>query len=525
MKKASYTLLLSAIFISHLLINYQILSRSQAIRVSDEAHRIFYVLRYYQELLSSSNTGIIKKFDCILSLDKGQGHPHLFEFTAAVSWKILDALKIRYKDMLKDINLMILVTNSLFLLILIISMYRIGSILYNKNIGLLSALFTSIFPLVFGQSRNAMLDFPLMAMISLSIYLLLRTNGFCSILYSIFVGVSLGLSQLTKESAIIFIFAPLIYYFLKSYAAVKKKKVILNFMITILVFTAVSAILYLRPSNQHIFKTYFCKIYYIRNNPDFLYYFKAFKEIIGPYILVLSLPLLLSYFANFKKREKLLFFWFFVPIILFTVSPNRSFRFILPVFPAFSLIIIQEIFNNNLAKLTKRIICFVFIFFSILQYALFNCGFLGKNTIHYLEQGILSVKKDPYLHDASTLLDILKEKRAAMENSRITTSLFLFHVPQFSHFIAMHGFNINSPLESDKVDASNYPFDCAQDVLNADYIIDSVPMYPFFEHHQKTVSCLRDNFTKYKDNFKMIAEIKVFDGHVIQVYENTNYKY
>lgn len=520
MKKASYALLILAILISHLLINYQILNRSKAIRVCDEAYRISYGFLLYQELFSLSNTNIIEKFDCILSLDKGQGHPHLFEFTEAVSWKILDAMKIRDKE----IDLMILVTNSLFLLILIISIYGIGSILYNKNIGLLAALLTSVFPLVFGQSRNAMLDFPLTAMISLSIYLLLKTNGFCSILYSIFAGISFGLSQLTKEAAIIFIFAPPIYYFLKSYATAKKKKIILNFMITVLVFAAVSAIVYLRPSNQHVFKTYFSKIYYIRHSADPLYYFNIFIKIIGPYILVLSLPLLLSYLVNFKKREKLFFFWFFVPIILFSLSYNKSPRFILPAFPAFSLIVIQEIFNNNLAKIIKRIICFVFIFVAILQYALFNCGFLDKDsTVNFIDMGILSIKKDPYLHDTSMLLDILTKEKAAMKYPRRINVLFLFFVPQFHFFIKMHGFDIGCSLDADEVDATKEPFDCEEKIVHADFIIvDGMPMYPFPMHHRRTVSCLRDNFSKYRDKFKMIADIKTFDGHNIYVYKNIN---
>ncbi len=522
MKKTSYLLLISAIFITHLLINYQILSRSQTIRICDEAYKITQGLEYCQELLSLPNTNIIEKFDSILSLDS---HPHLFELTEAVSWKILDITKIGYKDRLKDINLMILVTNALFLLILIISIYGIGSILYNKNIGLLAALLTSIFPLIFGQSRNAMLDFPLTAMISLSIYLLLKTNGFRSISYSIFTGISLGLSQLTKEAAIIFIFAPLIYYFLKAYATAKKKKVILNFMITVLVFIAISAIVYLRPSNQNVFKTYFDKIYYIRNNPEPLYYFEVFVNIIGPYTLILSLPLLLSYLVNFKRREKLFFFWFFVPLILFNLSPNKSPRFILPILPAFSLIVIQEIFNNNLAKITKRIICFVFIIISILQYVLFNCGFLGKEYPgHFLDEGILSVKKDPYLHDASTLLDIFKKERAAMKNPRKVSLLFFIFLPQLYYFIEMNGFQVNCPLESDAADAKQI-FNCgdiAQDVLNADYIIDSMPIYPFPEYHQKAVSCLRDSFSKYRDKFKMIAGIKTFNGYDIYVYRNIN---
>ena len=519
MKKTYYILLILATFFSHVFINYQILNNSQVIRVHDEHNRIRQGLVYYKELFSLSNTNIIKKFNSILYLDKAQAHPHLFELVEAVTWKVLEGLKIGYNNILKDIDLMILVTNSLFLLILLFSIYGIGSVLYNQGIGLLSALFISTFPLIFGHSRIAMLDFSLTAMISLSIYLLLKTSGFQSILYSVFTGISFGLSQLTKEAAIIFIFTPLIYYFIKSYIAVKKNKVILNFMITVLLFVAIAAIVYLNPINQDIFKIYFGKICYIRGAPDPLYYFKNFKKIIGPYILVLSLPFLLSYLVNLKNREKLLFFWFFIPIILFSLSQNKALRFILPVLPGFSLIVIQEIFNNNLTKKIKGIICFVFILASILQYALFNSGFLNKQfTGDYLSEGILFVTKDPYLDDASRLLSIFEDEKAYMK--RPTKLLFLDNINKFVSFLRFFGFDCYSPMEGDITRTIiNAPFDCDQIIKNHDYIIESVPIYPFPNYFKGRSSCLRDSFAKYRSKFKKVFEIKIFDGHNLYIYK------
>lgn len=224
MKKASYALLISVIVISHLLINYQILNRSRVIRVYDEAARISYGFFLYRELFPLSIGTIFEKSNYFLSIGAGQYHPHLFEVTEAVSWKMLDAMKIRDNDTVRDTNLMILVANSIFFIILITSIYGIGSLIYNRKTGLLAAFLTSVFPLIFGQSRNAMLDFPLAAMVSLSIYLILKTDGFRYVLYSILAGIALGLSQSTKESTFIFILTPLIYYFLKSYAAEKKRK-------------------------------------------------------------------------------------------------------------------------------------------------------------------------------------------------------------------------------------------------------------------------------------------------------------
>jgi len=105
----------------------------------------------------------------------------------------------------------LVMTNIIFLAILLFSVFKIGEILYDRYVGLLAAFLISMYPIIFGTSRVFLIDCSLCAMVSLTIYFLLLTNNFKNRLYSILFGISLGLGMLTRVAFIIYIIGPLIY--------------------------------------------------------------------------------------------------------------------------------------------------------------------------------------------------------------------------------------------------------------------------------------------------------------------------
>ncbi len=106
---------------------------------------------------------------------------------------------------------------SVFLLVLVISVYGITLRLYNKKTAILSAFLISMCPIVIHFSRDFMLDLPLAAMVSLSIYLLLASYEFKSARNSILFGISLGLGILTRWTFIFFLIVPFIYSFIRTF--------------------------------------------------------------------------------------------------------------------------------------------------------------------------------------------------------------------------------------------------------------------------------------------------------------------
>ncbi len=109
--------------------------------------------------------------------------------------------------------------NSVFMVILILSVYGIGKKLHSKWAGLLAAFLVSTTPILFNLSRLPYPDYAVTAMVACTMNWLLRVEGFRHRGYSLLLGLSLGLGMLTKQPFIIFVGPPIAYVFLKSGAA------------------------------------------------------------------------------------------------------------------------------------------------------------------------------------------------------------------------------------------------------------------------------------------------------------------
>lgn len=91
-----------------------------------------------------------------------------------------------------------LMVNSLYLAIALLSIYGMGKKILNEKAGLLAAFIFSSFPGVIILTRCAYAEFFLMCLIALTLYLLLKTDFLQNRKYSILLGISLGLTALSK---------------------------------------------------------------------------------------------------------------------------------------------------------------------------------------------------------------------------------------------------------------------------------------------------------------------------------------
>lgn len=106
--------------------------------------------------------------------------------------------------------------NSLFLVVLLLSAYGIGRHVAGKGVGLLCAFVTSTLPMIFGMSRYTYIEFSLTAMVALSFWLLLSSQGFSHRAYSLLFGLTVGLGLLTKWTYVLFVFPALLVVVLRS---------------------------------------------------------------------------------------------------------------------------------------------------------------------------------------------------------------------------------------------------------------------------------------------------------------------
>ncbi len=100
--------------------------------------------------------------------------------------------------------------NFLYLAILLPSTYIIGRKIWRGKEGLLAAFLVSTFPMIYAMSRYTYMEFALTSMVTLSICLLLMSEGFTHRGYSLLFGFSLGLGMLTKWTYALFVLPPLI---------------------------------------------------------------------------------------------------------------------------------------------------------------------------------------------------------------------------------------------------------------------------------------------------------------------------
>ena len=117
-----------------------------------------------------------------------------------------------------------LMSNAVYVAILLFSVYGIGKRMYGRSTGLFAAFLVSTYPVLFGISRLSYVDYALTAMVALTFYFLVRTERFEHRRPSILLGLTLGLGALTKWPVMAFVAAPVVYVAVRSRALWQIKK-------------------------------------------------------------------------------------------------------------------------------------------------------------------------------------------------------------------------------------------------------------------------------------------------------------
>lgn len=510
----------------HILSNYQVLTCSKVVRICDENAQLTAGLQWFNQARHAGRVNIFNSWDNLFTLEKAQAHPRFFAAIQFLAWNFLASIG------LMDFNWMILLVNSVFLLILIFSVYGLGSIIYSKDVGVISALLLSFFPVVFGLSRIAMLDFPLMAMVTLSFYLLFRTRKFSSIIFSILFGLVFGFAQITKETAVLFVIVPLVYYFLNSYSEHRNNKVIINLLLALFCFSLVAGSVFLRRENFHVYSTYMAKVAMHVFKPGWRDHVFLLSNAIGPGVFLIFLVTFFTFFSNFNKRDKFISIWIFVPLLIFCLFPNRSLRYILPIVPAWSLVMARELVLYDLFQKHKKIVIYILVIILLAQYLLINAGYLDdtrlpNNRYDYFSRGLLSARHDPSFMTSMDLFAVFKREYDGSNVKK--TILIMYDFPQMHQLmyqkivLADFPFSVQAPLEADEVDIgklaeSDMPL---KSILSADYLMDKTGYQRDFDTpiRRKIKDEMDKAWALSKESFVQIAEVATSNDDLIKIYK------
>lgn len=186
-------LILATLVLFHILNNWMWLSTNVVIVGWDRPRHLIESLRYNDILKTFNYPSFFEAFTL------SGYYPPLFHLLIVAFYKLF--------GLSADVAAMV---NSLYLAILLPSTYMIGRKVWGWKEGLLAAFLVSTFPMIYALSRYTYIEFALTSMVTLSICLLLMSEGFIHKGYSLLFGLSLGLGMLTKWTYTLFVLPSLI---------------------------------------------------------------------------------------------------------------------------------------------------------------------------------------------------------------------------------------------------------------------------------------------------------------------------
>jgi hypothetical protein len=99
----------------------------------------------------------------------------------------------------------IVAENIVFVSLLALGCYKVGRLAFNPTAGLLAVIFALGSPMIAAQFHVVMIDAPETAMVAISVWAILATDGFSRVGVSALAGLAVGLGMLTKEPLAIFV--------------------------------------------------------------------------------------------------------------------------------------------------------------------------------------------------------------------------------------------------------------------------------------------------------------------------------
>ncbi len=287
-----------------------------------------------------------------------------------------------------------MILNLFFALVFFYFFYRLVLLIFDEKTAMSSCIIVSTMILFYGLVRYFFVEFGLMVLVVIWIYLAVKTKHLTDRKHLFFLGLVSGLGVLMKFHFILFVTGPTLIIIIESWKSQKSKIINLK---NLLIFFIPAMIIALPWYSRNILTVLWKAKRSV--NPQLLgslYYGSPFSykniylsaldfinyALSGYWFLVLAI--LITFYVYKKRRlhiNYLLSSWFFIPFIVFYFGPNKDYRLMLPLMPpiaVFLAYLIKQIFERRYAATF-----FVIIFFPTLVYlntSIFN-SYLIKSKI------------------------------------------------------------------------------------------------------------------------------------------------
>jgi 4-amino-4-deoxy-L-arabinose transferase-like glycosyltransferase len=241
--------------------------------------------------------------------------------------------------------------------------FYLGKLLFNRLVGILSAIILLTFSTFYAYARLGWLDVPLTFFLLGSIYFFLMSEkSEKETQYAVLSGVFFGLALMTKQLSALLIPIIIFFYLLltrKNFRFLLTRPFVLFGGIGLLIFCPWVICMTLRFGTD-FWQTYFYYSVFQRattviefNGGDYLFYINylissenKFWLILSPFAIALS-----SIHVMFKRKKEdtLLLVWIVAVLGVFSVSQTKLSWYIIPIFPAFAVVL-----GNLLYELFRR---------------------------------------------------------------------------------------------------------------------------------------------------------------------------
>ncbi len=241
---------------------------------------------------------------------------------------------------------LILLNSTLFLLILILATYGAGTVIFDKETAVVSALLVSMFPGVYAASRQFNLELATGAVAALSVYVLLLSGGFKVRRYSLLFGAVLSAALLTRQLAMSFIIGPVLVMLgqgmKRGSAPAERLNIIKNFLLALAICCA------------GVFFYYYDGIAFetllsrwrdagaidsprIFSFQHLFFYPLAFWQQIGWFTTLFFIPGFIRLMISPDKNRRLLIAWIVFPLLIQTLVIAKYPSYIIGMLPAAAL--------------------------------------------------------------------------------------------------------------------------------------------------------------------------------------------
>lgn len=382
-KETQYILLLIALIIFHLVNNYLWLRQDKVLLADDPYWHHLLSLRIYRFL--EKGEFFLHPLKCLKLISARSNQYGIFVQLITAPFYFIFGIGQDQAAM---------VTAGVFLTVLISSIYGITKRLTNPKGGILAAFIISMYPVIFNHSRMYMLDLPLTALVSLSIYFLIHYELFRKNKYIFLFLLVFLLALLTKINFILFIFTPLLII-LSKVACRSRRKTARSLFGLILVFI----ILYFIKGKRifdwlMIFFSLFKPAKVVKSLPNISHYLLRLVDNGISFILTVTFAIAVAYFIKSRFRNKsLLLFSLILPLFILSLfasfnDPLHMVRYSLPLLVFSAIITGMGLIYMHPAMFRRSFISLVVIF-SLMQFFAISWG------ITYLPKDI-SLRKDAF---------------------------------------------------------------------------------------------------------------------------------